>query len=107
MTGITSQLWAGLSNSYNFEVYDSSVRTFNNVSAVYIFARCDSAASAWTPLYIGETAMLGTRIAGHEKWLCAVANGVTHIHVCRINGDLARRNAEHDLLARWSPPCNG
>lgn len=62
---------------------------FNDVGAVYIFARDDG--TKWTALYIGQTEELGTRISGHEKWTCAREMGATHIHICRIATELCRK----------------
>ena len=98
-----TQTWEGQSgNAYEFEVYAAST-SFNDVSAVYIFARDNG--TTWTPLYIGETGELGTRISGHEKWPCATQNGVTHIHVHRVAA-ADRMRVETDLIRRWDPVCN-
>ena len=100
------QTWEGRSgNQYEFEVYTSDT-TFNDVSAVYIFARYNTQERTWTPLYIGESGELGTRIANHEKWPCVRRHGVTHIHVHQVIGASNRMEIETDLINRWSPVCN-
>ena len=100
-----SQTWDGGSGSqYTYEVYAVPMSP-NPVAANYIFARFEN--NSWFPLYIGETSNLAVRLEGHEKWPCATARGVTHIHahVSSTNAQ-ERRPEEADLIARWSPPCN-
>lgn len=60
-------------------------------------------------LYFGETDNLAKRPMppGHDRWLEALAIGVTHV-LCRVNhgGQAARQSEEQDLIAAYNPPLN-
>ena len=105
--GTATQVWEGRwGTKYTFQVYAVPISP-NHVPANYIFARLN-ANNAWTPLYIGETSDLADRLTNHEKWPCASQNGVTHIHAHTSPANEAQRKQEEaDLIARWSPMCNG
>lgn len=98
--------WSGLSGkAYTYEAHPVNT-SWNNVPGNYIFAK--QTASGWVALYIGETGNLKNRLSGHEKYPCAVNNGITHIlaHVSS-NIEAVRKAEEIDLINRWNPPCNG
>ena len=106
MTTNWTQGWQGQSGVvYQYEVYPLNA-TFSAVPGNYIFARLEG--NQWRPLYIGESQDLSERISNHNEWPCVRRHGVTHIHAHVNNGGQAVRRAEEaDLLARFSPPCNG
>lgn len=80
---------------------------FKNEPGNYIYA-AKTQPGRWRPVYIGQTSSLAARLNGHEKEVCAVRNGATHIHAHTTpSGELSRREEESDLLARWNPACNG
>lgn len=92
---------------YNFTIYPKDT-SFYNVSAVYIFTNrhLDGNTYIHTPLYIGESGQLGSRIAKHEKWPCVTKHGCTHICIMQINGEDARIRVETDLIHNYDPVCN-
>lgn len=93
--------------AYQFEIYPANT-VFNNVSAVYIFCikYITGLQFKFSPLYIGETGELKTRIANHEKWTCVNNYGCTHICVMSILGEDARLAVEKDLRHNYFTPCN-
>ncbi len=99
--------WPGRSGQqYRYWIYPMST-TFKPTAGNYIFAK-EASHGRWAPIYIGETSDLSERFDDHHKIGCIRRHGATHIHVHQ-NGDgqVARRREEADLIARWSPPCNG
>ena len=107
MARVGQQNWEGRSGQqYTFNIYTLDT-SFSDASAVYIFARSNTQKRTWSPLYIGESGELGTRIANHEKWTCANDCGVTHIHVHGVKEESDRIEIEIDLINRWDPVCNG
>ena len=62
----------------------------------------------WVPVYIGETGNLDTRLNNHPELPCVRRNGGTHLMAhTTTGGKKTRTNEETDLVAHWSPPCNG
>ncbi|EGY24564.1 hypothetical protein DA2_3180 [Desulfovibrio sp. A2] len=109
MAKVTSVTFKGKSGTeYAFDTYTKDT-AFNDISAVYSFVKRfknTTGGYTQTPLYIGESEQLGTRIASHEKWPCADKNGCTHISVMAIKGEKARLAAETDLINGYDPVCN-
>lgn len=59
-------------------------------------------------IYIGETGNLSNRLAYHNEEACARRYGATHIHAHQSSEDRnVRMSEESDLIAAYSPPCNG
>lgn len=80
---------------------------FNDAPGNYIYAK-ETSPKNWSPVYIGQTSSLATRLADHEKEACTRRNGATHIHAhTSVENEVDRRNEESDLIARWNPVCNG
>lgn len=80
---------------------------FNDEPGNYIYAK-EVEPGAWEPLFIGHTDSLQDRLADEETEACVRRHGGTHVHVHTARGGEARRAAEAaDLVARWSPACNG
>lgn len=107
MTTSQTQHWQGQSGRlYVYQVVPLH-NSFPQVAGNYIFARLDTEQNSWIPVYIGQTANLGTRIANHEQWGCARHYGATHIHA-HVNqgGEVIRQAEEHDLLLKFRPLCN-
>ena len=97
--------WEGVSGkTYKYWVHSIDT-TFKSVSGNYIFAR--ESPEGWYALYIGETGDLSDRLTtSHEKWDCAVHNGMTHIHAPTSSTSQSdRRDEESDLIERWNPVC--
>jgi len=108
MPKIADATFKGQKGEYTFEVYPTET-TFNDVGAVYVFSKRVVNASGkgtHTLLYVGQTDSLADRIPNHEKWSCAVRNGVNCICVHRDDNEQSRRAKEADLLAINNPPCN-
>lgn len=95
---------------YRFEAHDLRA-SFRDVGGVYIFARKMPSSTGgpvfFLPLYIGQTAELGKRIRGHEKWPCVELAGCTSICVMPVADETRRLEIEADLLAAYVTPCNG
>ena len=109
MVTTSTQVWTGNSGkTYTYEVYPIN-GPFPSAPGNYIFAKENP--STWIPLYIGQSGDLRDRltpITSHEKYPCAKARGITHVHVhVNYGGEQARLAEERDLIARWNPPCNG
>ena len=108
MTTQTKVAWRGQSGTtYEYTVYTLDTN-WNDTPGNYIFAK-RNAQGAWVAIYIGETESLKNRLTtSHEKWACAVRNGVTHMHA-HVSSSVAsvRRAEESDLIARYKPICNG
>ncbi len=88
---------------YAFEVYPDDTE-FDDEGAVYVFTKITPFKA--TPLYIGETETLGTRIANHEKWECADKHGCTHICVYWVGSKEEGLEIETDLRHNYNTPCN-
>ena len=95
---------------YIFEAYPLPAETFNDVGGVYIFtreARNQHGDVKYYPLYIGQTISFRRRITqNHNKWPCAVVNGVNRLCVLVEENTFSRRAIELDLLSKYSTPCN-
>lgn len=99
-------VWPGQSgNEYKYWIYGIDA-SFKEVAGNYIFAK-ETSPGRFRPIYMGQTANLGTRLENHEKEECARRNGATHVHA-HINpsGEKARKAEEEDLIHRWQPVCN-
>ncbi len=72
----------------------------------YMFVKESS--EEFSPIYIGKTNNLDTRLTNHPELPCVHRNGGTHLmaHTTPAGPD-ARKTEEADLIAAWNPPCNG
>lgn len=102
-------------SGYNYEFYEVPINgyRFEDVHCVYIYAKLYQ--GFFTPLYIGKTIHLRTRLNEHN--LDGVNNstyfyGVTHIlvHSPAANNmheaEIKIANIERDLLLAINTPCN-
>lgn len=89
---------------HEFTVYEPNV-PWIEVPAVYIFAGI-STTGRWTPIYVGETGNLRTRLAAHEKWSAAQRQGATHIHAVVLDDEHQRRALESLLIQNFEPRLN-
>ena len=93
-----------------FEAYTLESKVFNDVGGVYIFARevpNQHGGKNYYPLYIGQTNSFRHRIApNHDKWPCAVVNGVNRLCILAEEKMFSRRAIELDLLSKYNTPCN-
>lgn len=109
MSHIATITFTGKSGrKYTFSTYLKDTN-FRDIGAVYIFTRRyqnPSGAYSQTPLYIGESGELGTRIKHHEKWPCVTRQGCTHISVMAVSNDRERLDIETDLIQGYQPVCN-
>ena len=113
MSKITDVEFQGASGrKYIFGVYTFEPKTFKNVSVggVYIFTKeapNQHGGKNYYPLYIGQTNSFRHRIApNHDKWPCAVVNGVNCLCVLVEENMFSRRAIELDLLSKYNTPCN-
>ena len=99
--------WSGKSSqTYQYYIYPIGT-SLKAEPGNYIFAK-ETKPGYWRPIYIGQTSNLAQRLGDHEKEECAKQNGATHIHAhLNSSGESARRAEESDLIAKWSPVCNG
>lgn len=97
--------WNGKSGkSYDYSVLNIDTG-WKDLPGNYIFAK--KGTSGWMAIYIGQTDSLKDRLPSHEKRICAVRNGATHIHAhVNQNGERARKNEEADLIKHHQPTCN-
>ena len=84
---------------YKFTIYPISeispfkLSPFEKIPGIYIFVKPDVmqkllGGSPFTSIYIGQTGELKVRVTrSHEKWRCAMNQGMNEVHVC---------TAEHD-----------
>ena len=92
--------------SHTFGIYPLNT-TWYEKGGVYIFCRGGMAGLPWTPLYIGQTSNLKSRLAwSHEKWGQALTRGMTHIHALGVEHKAIRENIETDLIRELHPPLN-
>jgi predicted GIY-YIG superfamily endonuclease len=97
--------WSGKSGKeYKYWIYPINTE-FKDSPGNYIFAK-EAKPGHWSPVYIGQTNSLNTRLSAHEKEACAKRNGATHIHAHMSGGEAERLAEEKDLITRWKPPCN-
>ena len=94
-----------------FEAYPPLAETFDDVGGVYIFTREapneKNGGKNYYPLYIGQTNSFRHRITrNHNKWPCAVVNGVNCLCVLVEKNTFSRRAIELDLLSKYNTPCN-
>ena len=98
-------MWPGKSGKeYQYWIYPI-ITEFKDSPGNYIFAK-ETTPGHWSPLYIGQTKSLKTRLSDHEKEACAKRNGATHIHANASGGEVGRLAEEKDLITHWKPPCN-
>ena len=95
---------------YNFTVYSYDT-PFNALGAVYIIANRKKKArgSGYTHsiIYIGETGDLSERLNNLNKTLCLSKYKKNAICIYGEDNEQKRLEIESDLLANYSPPCNG
>ena len=99
--------WPGRSGqAYTYHIYLIGT-TLKKAPGNYIFAKKNNAGQ-WIPIYAGETEDLSQRFNNHHKMACIKAEGATHIHA-RLSSAVAeaRRAEERDIIAKYSPACNG
>jgi excinuclease UvrABC nuclease subunit len=105
MSEVQTITWSGKSGQiYKFWIYPIGT-TFEEKPGNYIFAK-ESKPHTWSPVYIGQTKNLNSRLENHEKEQCAKRNGATHVH-CHINNtESSRLSEERDLILKFQPTCN-
>ena len=102
MRKITDVTFTGASGrKYQFEAYPLNT-PFRNVGGVYIF----TSGSRYTPIYVGKTQSLASRIPGHNKIPCLRRHRVNAICVRGENRASFRSQIERDLIRSYQPPCN-
>lgn len=105
MSEASTIMWPGQSGrKYKYWIHPIGT-SFKDEPGNYIFAK-ETKPGHWSPVYIGQTSSLDTRLANHEKEACAKRNGATHIHAHTNSAESSRLSEEKDLIMRWEPPCN-
>ncbi len=100
-------IWEGRSGAEYKYWIQSLPPNFKAAPGNYIFAK-ETKIGTFMAIYIGETGDLSDRFDNHHAMHCIKREGATHIHVhTNSAGDQARRDEESDLIAKWSPTCNG
>ncbi len=90
--------------NYEFDVYPWGT-SFKPLGAVYTVLK--KPPSNFTILYIGQTGDLSIRFDDHHKQACFDRNSKTHIGIHLESTESSRLAVEADLLANYSPVCNG
>ncbi|WP_315823316.1 GIY-YIG nuclease family protein [Paraflavitalea speifideaquila] len=106
VTGYSLTLTGKSGTQYTFTLY-SGMPEFNSIGGVYVFTKAATVGGSHTVIYIGMTSDLSTRFDNHHKMPCIQKNGANFLGVLTINEESRRRNAENDLLAAYTPTCNG
>ena len=95
---------------YIFGAYTLEPKTFKDGGGVYIFTReapNQHGGKSYYPLYISQTISFRHRIApNHDKWPCAVVNGVNCLCILAEENTFSRRAIQLDLLSKYNTPCN-
>ena len=109
MSKITNVVFQGASGrEHIFQAYTLGTETFNDVGGVYIFTReapNQHGGKNYYPLYIGQTISFKHRIApNHDKWPCAVVNGVNCLCILAEENMFSCRAIELDLLSKYNTP---
>jgi len=90
--------------SYDFDVYPWNT-SFKPVGAVYAVLKKTN--SNYTVIYIGQTGNLSERFDNHHKLSCFNRNGKTHVAIHLDSSESSQLAKERDLVANYSPVCNG
>jgi hypothetical protein len=94
---------------YNFTVYSYDT-PFHALGAVYIVTNRQKKAQGghmYSIIYIGETGDLAERLNGPCKTSCLSKYKKNAICIYGEDNEQKRLDIESDLLANYSPPCNG
>lgn len=104
MTEKKTVYFAGKSGEYfpfKLHTLDSNVP---DIGAVYIWTSFNQ--GSYTPLFVGETESLLSRIKEHEKWVCILISGVNSICIHPESDASVRHEIVQELIGRQRPPCN-
>jgi hypothetical protein len=97
--------WPGKSGkTYTHYIYPIGSE-FAEKAGNYVFCK-KNAAGKWAPQYFGQSKNLNNRLANHEKEVCAIARGATHIHAHLNPVESDRLAEEKDLIQNFNPACN-
>jgi hypothetical protein len=97
--------WPGKSGKkYHYWIHPIGT-AFQDVPGNYVFAK-EVSAGRWSPVYVGQTGSLQSRLSNHEKENQAKRNGATHIHAHTSGPEAERLEEELDLCRQWKPVCN-
>ena len=101
---MSTHTWQGASGqTYVYTVYDIDGE-WPDAAGLFIFARPTS--RGWQATYIGETQSFRDRIPDHERKICALRHGATHVHVRASDAEAERQAEEVDLKLKHRPSCN-
>ena len=99
--------------SYAFQVYPKGITFSETFGCVYYVSErvgSRSGNGAHRAIYIGQTSDYNARHqfshTGHHKYGCFVRHNFNAVSVCVLDTETARQEAESDLIAALSPPCN-
>ena len=99
--------------AYAFQVYPKGTTFAETFGCVYYVSqrvRRSNGNGCHRAIYIGETGDYNARHqfshTGHHKYSCFERQNFNAVSVCPLASDKARKDAEADLLAALSPPCN-
>lgn len=105
MSNIPTYNWTGKSGKrYTYYVYPVGSK-FAEKPGNYGFCK-KNAAGNWVPRYFGQSGNLRDRLGKHEKEVCAIANGATHVHAHLNAHETDHLAEERDLIRRFNPACN-
>lgn len=91
---------------YDFAVYEEEeVPDALPASAgIYVFAALER--DEWAVLYVGRSIDVRSRLANHERWQEAQAEGMTHVLVHEVLSKQKRDRAEEELIQAFQPTLN-
>jgi hypothetical protein len=96
--------WPGKSGqTYRYHFADLA-QPIVKAAGNYMFVKYTQ--SGWLPVYVGVAEDLSNRLANHERWKDAKAQGATHVMGHQNANAAARLAEERDLIEYWLPSCN-
>lgn len=103
---MTAQRQTTTYREYAFAVYEvEEVPDALPASAgIYVLAALEK--DEWVILYVGRSIDVRSRIANHDRWREAQAEGMTHVLVREVLNKWDRDRLEEELIREFQPTLN-
>lgn len=95
--------------TYDFDVYSSSVTFNDNIACVYYISKRvakKDGTGDHTAIYVGETKNIKDRLSTHHKQSCFDQHNYNAVSIHKEKSEDRRTSIETDLIKAISPPCN-